>query len=91
MDNMTEVQRALWLEWVEAEKKVSHLTGTKPTDLPDGNWLDCMNGDYEACQLRDAHRDAMFDWRTSWNEALGYRDGLRKACCIAKVPNFVED
>lgn len=83
------VQRALRLAWIEADKKVAHLVDKKPADLPAGNWLDCMNEDREAMELRAAHRDALREWSADWNEALGFRDGLEEACRIAQVPNFI--
>jgi len=80
MSDMTEVQRALHKAWFEAEQAVSHLIGKKPVLKDDAS-------DAE----REAYRDAAYDWREEWQTALGYRDGLRKACCIAKVPNFTEE
>lgn len=79
MNSMTEVQRALRQAWFEAEQAVSHLIDKKPVLKDDAS-------DAE----REAYRDAMFIHREDWNQALGYRDGLHKACVIAKVPNFGE-
>ena len=76
---MSDLQRTLWLAWYEAEKAVSHLISTKPVLKDDAT-------DAE----REAYRDAMFTHREDWNQALGFRDGLHKACAIAKVPNFTE-
>lgn len=79
MTDMTPVQRKLWLAWLDSERKLSHLMGSKPVQPADT----AFPGDGET------HRQAMFDWREDFNQALGERDGLRSACVIAEVPNMV--
>lgn len=80
MSDMTDLQRELHKAWFEAERAVAHLIGKKPV-LKDG-----------ATETeRETYRDAAYDWREEWQTALGFRDGMRKACVIAKVPNFTEE
>lgn len=81
---MSDLQRTLWLAWYEAEKAVSYLMGKKP--VFSGHPEPSINA-----VRSEAHRDAMFTWREDWNQALGFRDGLHKACVIAGVPNFKDD
>ncbi len=76
--NMTDTQRAIWLAWIEADRKVSHLVSQKP-ELP---------GHVATDEERAAARDAYHTWRDDWNTALGYRDGLHAAGVLAGVPNF---
>lgn len=83
------IQRALYLAWFEAEKAVSHLIATKPEEpeVPEdmlgmGNdpFLDpIFAGKYREWQGKTS------DWRTDFNEAVGERCGLHKACVIAGV------
>lgn len=73
---MTDLQRTLRLAWVAADKQVSHLISTKPVFADD--------------QRIEDYRAATHDWREEWNQALGFRDGLRSACVLAGVPNFTE-
>ena len=54
---MNDLQRKLWLAWIEADRKVSHLIGSKPEDSIDG-WLEWRADFHEAIGHRDGMRAA---------------------------------
>lgn len=76
---MTPLQRLLRDEYLEADKKVSHLAGTKP-EIPE-----TVSQDEAVKKAWQDYRDKAPIWSADWNEALGYRDGLRRACVLAEV------
>lgn len=56
---MNDVQRALWLAWVNAVKKVSSLIDSKPEPIPANR--DAMRDWYEEWHTSIGYRDAMHD------------------------------
>jgi hypothetical protein len=90
--DMTEVQRALWLAWLAAERRVVHLTDKRPVrpEFETEVTTDPIEIERRNKAWSD-YGDASFNWREDWNQALGFRDGLHEACGLAKVPNFTCD
>lgn len=75
---MTSLQEKLHAAWVEAERKVAHLTvdSLKEPTIEEVAAKECSLLDYLDDRLDDL------------NAAIGFRNGLFTACAIAEVPGF---
>jgi hypothetical protein len=73
---MTDTQRALREAFFKQEERLAHLVDDKPENPSNLE--------------KAAFCEAMFDFRAAWLHAVGFRDGLQKACQLAGIQGFEE-